>query len=574
MDKRTLLALALMALVIVVTPRLFSSKPPAVSTKDSAAAVPGSASDTVASAKNAAPSTPPADTTSKVAVSPPPAPARRDTAPREVVALTTPRAEYSLTNPGAAPKVVRIGSYKDLRPGHPADAGVTITDGGAGGGTRALLGFRVARGTDTIALDTLKFTVAQEGSKVTFSSPVVTLSYDTTTDGYRTAVRGTVAGAGPGASLLIDLPTTLRSVEADTADDMRHLAFGYKIPLRDVTSVPFGKLDPGAVRADTGSFQWVSVRTKYWLVALMQPVGAKPAGIFRGLVMRGGPRLGKIPSLADATTSLPLANGAFAFDLFIGPQSWQELHAMGNDLENVNPYAGWFHAVVQPFATIVMRVLLWMRATFRVNYGWVLVLFGVGIRLLLWPLNQKAMRTSIQMQRLQPELTEIQKRYKDNPEKQREALVKVYADHGMSPFSPMLGCVPMLLPMPVLFALYFVFQNTIEFRGVSFLWLPDISLRDPFYIIPIVMGASMFVLSWIGMRASPPNPQAKVMSYMMPAMFTVMFLNFASGLNLYYAAQNIAALPQQWVLSRERAKAGVGVSQTASTNPASRSRRT
>ncbi|HTE47264.1 MAG TPA: YidC/Oxa1 family membrane protein insertase, partial [Gemmatimonadaceae bacterium] len=123
----------------------------------------------------------------------------------------------------------------------------------------------------------------------------------------------------------------------------------------------------------------------------------------------------------------------------------------------------------------------------------------------------------------------------------------------------MLGCLPMLLPMPVLFALYFVFQNTIEFRGVQFLWLPDISLRDPYYIIPVVMGASMFLLSWIGMRGMPPNPQTKMMSYMMPVMFTVMFLNFASGLNLYYAVQNIAALPQQWIISRERKRAGVVV---------------
>ena len=572
MDKRTLLALALMALVIVVTPRLFSSRRSAVSNTDTSATAVAGAAGPAAGAKRAdtVPAAPMETASKNAAIQPPPA-VRRDTAPRENVTLTTPRAEYSLVNPGAAPQAVRIDSYKNLRPGRGADApGVTISDG-----TRPLLGYRVARGADTIQLDTVRFAVAKQGSTVTFTSPVVTLSYGTTSDGYRTTVKGTVAGAVPGSAVLIDLPGTIRSVEADTADDMRHLAFGYKIPLRDVSSVAFSKLDPGAVRQDTGSFQWVSVRSKYWLVALMQPVGSKPAGVFRGLVMRGGPRVGKIPNLADATTSLPLSNGAFAFDLYIGPQSWQELHAMGNDLENVNPYAGWFHAVVQPFATIVMRVLLWMRATFRVNYGWVLVLFGVGIRLLLWPLNQKAMRTSIQMQRLQPELTEIQKRYKNEPEKQREALVKVYADHGMSPFSPMLGCVPMLLPMPVLFALYFVFQNTIEFRGVSFLWLPDISLRDPLYVIPIVMGASMFLLSWIGMRASPPNPQAKVMSYMMPAMFTVMFLNFASGLNLYYAAQNIAALPQQWVLTRERVRAGIGGGpQTASTNPASRSRRT
>jgi YidC/Oxa1 family membrane protein insertase len=458
-------------------------------------------------------------------------------------------------NPGAAPGDVTIPSFHDLRPGGQRTSSVVVSPA-----SPLQLVYRLATGADTVALDTVQFTVTQTPSEVTFAAAPITLSYRTTADGFRLAVSGRVTNAASGTTLLVDMPTTLRSVEADTLDDNRHLAYGFKMPRRDVSSVPFGKLEPGSVRVDTGSFQWVAARTKYWLVALMQPVGAAPsppAGVFRDILLRGGPRIGKVATLAHATTSVPLTNGAFAFDLYVGPQSWAELHALGNDLENVNPYAGWLHAIVQPFATIVMRVLLWMKATFRVNYGWVLVLFGVAIRLLLWPLNNKAMRSSIQMQRLQPELTAIQTKYKSDPEKQRDALVKVYKDHGMSPFSPMLGCLPMLLPMPVLFALYFVFQNTIEFRGVSFLWLPDISLRDPFYIIPLVMGGSMFLLSWIGMRSAPPNPQAKMMSYMMPAMFTVMFLNFASGLNLYYAVQNIAALPQQWFLTRERARAGV-----------------
>jgi YidC/Oxa1 family membrane protein insertase len=85
--------------------------------------------------------------------------------------------------------------------------------------------------------------------------------------------------------------------------------------------------------------------------------------------------------------------------------------------------------------------------------------------------------------------------------------------------------------------------------------LPDLSLRDPYYIMPLFMGVSMFVLSWIGMRAAPPNPQTKMMSYMMPAVMTLVLLNLPSGLNLYYAVQNVAALPQQWLLTRERMKA-------------------
>jgi YidC/Oxa1 family membrane protein insertase len=210
--------------------------------------------------------------------------------------------------------------------------------------------------------------------------------------------------------------------------------------------------------------------------------------------------------------------------------------------------------VVQPFATIVMRILLWMRATLNLSYGWVLVIFGVVIRLLLWPLNQKAMRTSMKMSRLQPELTEIQKRYKSDPQRMQSEMMRIYREHGMSPFSSLSGCLPMLLPMPILFALFFVFQNTIEFRGVPFLWLSDISLKDPLYIVPVLMGLSMFALSIIGMRNSPPNPQAKMMAYVLPVMMTMFFLNLASGLNLYYAIQNITAIPQQWFISNERAK--------------------
>jgi YidC/Oxa1 family membrane protein insertase len=159
------------------------------------------------------------------------------------------------------------------------------------------------------------------------------------------------------------------------------------------------------------------------------------------------------------------------------------------------------------------------------------------------------------MQRIQPELTAIQKRYKNQPEKQQAEIFKLYKEHGMSPFSPLSGCLPMLLPMPVLFALFFVFRETIEFRGVPFLWLPDISQKDPYYLIPVFMGISMYLLSWIGLRNSPPNPQAKTMAYMFPVVMTVAFVNLASGLNLYYAVQNIAALPQQWLIARERAKA-------------------
>jgi YidC/Oxa1 family membrane protein insertase len=210
--------------------------------------------------------------------------------------------------------------------------------------------------------------------------------------------------------------------------------------------------------------------------------------------------------------------------------------------------------IVQPFATAVMQLLLWIKERTQLNYGWVLIIFGVAIRILLWPLNQRAMRSTMKMSAIQPEMAAIQKRYKEDPAKLQSEMIKLYKDHGVSPFSMFSGCLPMLLPMPFLIALFFVFQNTIEFRGVSFLWLPDISVKDPFYILPLAMGVSMFLLSWIGMKGQAPNPQAKMMAYIFPPMMTILFLNFASGLNLYYAVQNVAAIPQQWLLARERAK--------------------
>jgi YidC/Oxa1 family membrane protein insertase len=114
----------------------------------------------------------------------------------------------------------------------------------------------------------------------------------------------------------------------------------------------------------------------------------------------------------------------------------------------------------------------------------------------------------------------------------------------------------MLLPLPILFALFFVFANTIELRGVPFLWLPDLSRHDPLYIIPLVMGLSMFAVSKVGQMGMPPNPQAKMMLYVLPVMMTVLFVNFASGLNLYYTVQNIISIPQQYLIARRRLKQG------------------
>jgi YidC/Oxa1 family membrane protein insertase len=363
-----------------------------------------------------------------------------------------------------------------------------------------------------------------------------------------------VHGASNGY-VLVDLPNGFTSAEADTAGDQRRLAYAYKRVHQDPQSQLFTKLKPDEPQFEKGPLNWIAAQNKYFVVGLLAPRDSSAA--FDGVQMVGVRPTppSKTATLASATGIQSLKNGAFNFALYAGPQEWRRLQALGNDFEDVNPYGGYFHAIVQPFATLIMRIILWMRVHLKLNYGWVIIVFGIAIRVLLWPLNQRAMRTSLKMQALQPELQAVQTRYKSDPQKLQTEMVKLYREHGMSPLSPLAGCLPMLIPLPILFTLLFVFQNTIEFRGVPFLWLHDISVRDPYYVLPLFMGVTAYIVSWISMRNQPPNPQTKAMSYMFPVMMTFFFLKVSAGLNLYYAVQNLATLPQQWLLANERAKA-------------------
>jgi YidC/Oxa1 family membrane protein insertase len=559
MNSRFFIALALTAIVIVVTPLVFpgamTRKPSAVAA-DSIAQAGANRVTPADSARQTVPASPvlaPPTTSSGIAQ------ASRQATPAETTTVHTRYSTYVMSARGGVPISVSLdSSYFSLRPGAKAQrqSAQLIQSSGA------MTSYALALGRDTIALDTLTLRMDKEAAATTntisyagdAAGHAVRLAYTFATDSsnsFQVRASVTVANAPPGSALIMQLPRTLHSNEPDTLDDQNHLAVSYRPARGDVSSVAFAKLDTVVPRIEAGPINWVATRNKYFLIAYRAEKVP-----FSQLQLQGASRTGKVAAHALGKVTLPLAaDGSAAFDIYAGPQNFERLQQLGGDIDQVNPYAGWLHAVVQPFATIVMKALLWMKRTTQLNYGWVLVLFGVLIKLVLWPLNQGAMRTSMKMQVLQPKLQELQKKYADDPKKQQDAIMKLYKEHGMSPLSPLMGCLPMLLPMPVLFALYYVFQNTIEFRGVPFLWLPDLSLRDPFYITPLLMGASMYVMSWVGMRNAPANPQAKMMSYMMPVMLTVLFLNFASGLNLYYAIQNIAGIPQQWLLAQERAKA-------------------
>ena len=559
MTRRLVIASLLIFAVLWLTPRLFPVPP-------QPRPVPGADSvATPSTAQSPATSTPASPDTLVARVptaGPAPAvvtgtlPTTSTTTAAETTVVDAGRSRLRFNSMGASLIGVSLDEYESLRPGDTSRVELARP-------REELLSYRLTVGRDTIPLVNIPFTRREVSSSpetpvVEYTAPTpageLLLRYAVSPDSYVVRVTGEIPNAPPGTTLLVQLPQGLASAEADTSDDQNHFAIAYKRQPGDATGVSFGSLDAGEREVGRGPIAWAVTKSKYFLVAVAAPENGP---YFGDVVLTGGPRTSKQPTHMTGIVPVPVENGRIAFDIYAGPQEWRRLRALGRDLDTANPYGGFLQGVVQPFATLVMSALLWMHETLDLSYGWVLVLFGVLVRVLTWPLNQSAMRTSLKMQRLQPELAEIQRKYKGEPQRLNEAMMKLYRDHGMSPFSSLAGCMPMLIPMPVLFALFFVFQNTIEFRGVPFLWLPDISLYDPLYILPLMMGLSMFALSWIGLRNAPPNPQAKMMAYVMPVVMTAIFFRFPSGLNLYYTVQNLVTLPQQWMLTRERAKAGV-----------------
>lgn len=444
-----------------------------------------------------------------------------------------------------------LKNYRSFAPGDSGPAQLLPRDAD-------FLAYRLVVGRDTLPLESWTFEpstrsleVGSEGAELIWTAaqgPVtVRLIHRFSAQEYLFSVTGEVSGVASGALLLIGMGPQLRSVEADSVGDFR--SYGVVTKAKRTESVSFGSLDPGERKELSGPFDWVAIKSKYFLAAILTRSPERPR--LGGAVAVGGERSGRYASRAYVTASLAAPGGGFEHEVYVGPQEYRRLARIGHDLEDVNPYGWIFRPIIRPFSILIVQVLLWMHDTMKLPYGWVLVLFGIAVRVALWPLNQKAMRSSMAMQAIQPQMKALQERYKKDPQKLQQELMKLYREHGVNPFG---GCLPMLIPMPVLFALFFVFANTIEFRGVPFLWLPDLSRADPYYVIPLLMGLSMYAVTKIGQIGLPPNPQAKMMLYVMPVMFTVLFANFSSGLNLYYAVSNIASIPQQWLIARERMK--------------------
>ncbi len=235
------------------------------------------------------------------------------------------------------------------------------------------------------------------------------------------------------------------------------------------------------------------------------------------------------------------ASNAFKAGGYIGAKEFDTLSAIDTRLERVIEY-GWFTFIAKP----MFAFLSWIFG-FIGNWGWAIVVLTLIVRLMLFPLTYKSMMSMNKLKELAPKMSELREKYKGDPQKLNLQMMELYKKHGANPFA---GCLPILLQIPIFFAIYRVLQNAVELKAAPWaLWISDLSVMDPYYVLPILMGASMFVQQLITPMTVQDAMQAKIMKFL-PIIFTFFFLWFPAGLTLYWCVNNICSLVQQLVINK------------------------
>ena len=237
-------------------------------------------------------------------------------------------------------------------------------------------------------------------------------------------------------------------------------------------------------------------------------------------------------------------SSVFTYWLYLGPKQYDTLKTIGVGLENAIDY-GWFWWLAIPF----LYVLNFLKG-FVLNYGIAIIVLTTIVKIIFWPLGNLSYKSMNAMKKLQPKIEALKEKYKNDQAKIGQETMALYREHKVNPFS---GCLPMLIQIPVFFGLYKTLMYSIELRhSPLFFWIQDLSANDPFYITPIIMGASQFVSQ--KMTPAMGDPMQQKVMLLMPVMFTFFFLNFPAGLVIYWLWNNILQIGQQYYVNKKLAK--------------------
>lgn len=424
---------------------------------------------------------------------------------------------------------------------------------------------------DTLYTGRLSFTASDsavrvtsgETRKLTFERPIapgklLRKTFQFSGDSYSIALKVEIEDAGnlvEGYFYTLGWHSGLASTEKNISDEMSD-ALAYTYTNGEISDFDVKDKSEDKKEEKDRDISWAAVRTKYFAMALIP----------RTTLARGASLFGQTSYLPGSETRLknyavaldmPIARqGATTheFEIYLGPLALDNVKALDVGLENI---MNWGWDIIKPFSRAVLWALVWLRQ-FIPNYGLVIIIFSILVKLILHPLTKKSYESMKQMQVLQPKMNELREKYGKDPQKMNAEMMKLYQEFGVNPLG---GCLPMLLQMPLLYALFVVFRSTIEFRQAPFVgWISDLSAPDSIFmlpfsiplfgdsvnVLPLVMGVTMFVQQ----KMSITDPKQKAMVYMMPVLFTMMFNSFPSGLNLYYTLFNVFSIIQQKYISK------------------------
>jgi YidC/Oxa1 family membrane protein insertase len=336
--------------------------------------------------------------------------------------------------------------------------------------------------------------------------------------------------------------------------DESSAAMAYSYAGGELTDLDASKFDEPPVKQNiSGRVNWVATRNKYFGVAMIartpESQGAYLEGSRKKMPDNGAQEfytIGmKLPYLGKPVETSRVT-------VYLGPLDFNTVKGLGIGLENVMSLgAAW---VIRPITEYVMLPLFYFIHLLIPNYGLVIIVFSIIMKVVLYPLTKTSMKSMRKMQALQPMMAELKEKYKDEPEKMNQQTMRLYQEYGVNPMG---GCLPFILQLPILYALYSVFRATLQLRQATFFWwihdlsIPDVIAKLPFALpifnitevsgLAVFMGVTMFVQQ----KSTVTDPRQKAMVWMMPIMMTLLFNSFPSGLNLYYLVFNLLSIGQQ-----------------------------
>lgn len=355
----------------------------------------------------------------------------------------------------------------------------------------------------------------------------------------------------------------IRFVEENTVDEANYsnasALYGGEQVIVDASS-------PGEVveKDFTGRIDWIAVRNKYFAVIISPK---NPSRIEGGYIH--GERLilsnNGVKENYSTRLTIPIKNSnseKHEFSLYLGPVDYDILKSEGNNLEKIVDFGSFFGLkfIVRPIAEYILLPLFSFLHMIIPNYGIVIIVFSLIIKIVLYPLTKSSLQSMKKMQLLQPKIAEIKEKYKEDPQKMNKETMKLYSTYGVNPAG---GCLPLLLQMPIFVALWGLFQVAIDLRQQPFmLWINDLSRPDVIAILPFkipifgidkISGLALLmgITTFIQQKMTVKDPKQQSLVYIMPIMLTLMFMSFPSGLNLYYFMFNLFSIIQQFYVNKK-----------------------